>query len=283
MSVLPAPTRDPARARADLDSHGLAILAGALDATALATVRARLEDAIAASEADGVPTRGYAFDPDLHNVRVFHLLNLDPLFVDLVRDPRALAFVRHQLGEKFLISNFSANITTPGNAPMLMHADQGYVYPPWGERPLACNVGWLLDDLTDMNGGTRVVPGSHRLDHGPVAGKAYDTVAVEAPAGSLMVMDGRLWHQTGANRTPSGTRAALFGYYVLRWLRPQINWNAALWPETVARLDPPFLHLLGYYTGNTESQIPNGRRAAVSMPAGLDEPGQDFALGYGRG
>ncbi|MGE0485521.1 MAG: phytanoyl-CoA dioxygenase family protein [Gammaproteobacteria bacterium] len=283
MSALPAPTRDPAQARADLDSHGLAVLVDALDVDALARVRDRLTAAIAASEEDGVPTRGYAFDPDEHNIRVFHLFNLDPLFVELVRDPRALGFVRHLLGPKFLVSNFSANITTPGNAPMLMHADQGYVYPPWGERPLACNVGWLLDDLTETNGGTRVVPGSHRLDHGPTAGEVYDTVAVEAPAGSIMVMDGRLWHQTGANRTADRTRAALFGYYVLRWLRPQINWNAALWPETVARLDREFLHLLGYYTGNTETQIPNGRRAAVPQPPGLVESGQDFALGSGQG
>lgn len=282
MSVLPRPTRDPLRARADLDTHGLAILAGALDRARLAEVRDRLSAAITASEEDGVPTRGYAFDPDDHNVRVFHLFNLDALFVDLARDARALDFVRHQLGDKFLVSNFSANITHPGNAPMLLHADQGYVYPPWGACPLACNVGWLLDDLTEANGGTRVVPGSHRRDHGPLAGAHYDTVAIEAPAGSLMVMDGRLWHQTGANRTANATRAALFGYYVLRWLRPQVNWNAALWPETVARLDPGFLHLLGYYTGNTETQIPNGRRAAVPMPADLHESGQDFALGYER-
>lgn len=282
MSVLPAPTRDPARARADLDTHGLAILADALDPAALTRVRTALTAAIAASEADGVPTRGYAFDPDRHNIRVFHLFNLDPQFVELVRDARALDFVQHLLGPKFLISNFSANITTPGNAPMLLHADQGYVYPPWGARPLACNVAWLLDDLTAANGGTRVVPGSHRRDHGPAAGETCDTVAVEAPAGSIMVMDGRLWHQTGANRTAGATRAALFGYYVLRWLRPQINWNAALWPETVARLDSAFLHLLGYYTGNTETQIPHGRRAAVPQPPDLAESGQDFALGSGQ-
>ena len=65
-----------------------------------------------------------------------------------------------------------------------------------------------------------------------------------------------------------GSRAYAFGYYVLRWLRPQINWNAALWPATIARLTPEFLDLLGYYTGNIEAQIPNGRRAAVGAARG---------------
>jgi ectoine hydroxylase-related dioxygenase (phytanoyl-CoA dioxygenase family) len=274
------PTSDPVRARHDLDTQGLAIVRDVLTPAQVADVRRRLFDAIPRSEADGVPTRGYPFDPDLHNIRVFHLFNLDQVFVELIRHATALDYVRYLLGADFLISNFSANITEPGNQRMVMHADQGYVLPPWPDRPLACNVGWLLDDLTDENGGTRYVPGSHRLGHGPDPGQTYDnTLGVEAPAGSILILDGRVWHQTGANRTRDFRRAALFGYYALRWLRGQINWNAALWPETVARLDPAFLHMLGYYTGKTEFQIPCGKRAPVHAPAELDSKDTTFALG----
>ena len=273
------PTTDPLRARYDLDTQGLAIVADVLTPARVADVRRRLFDAIPRSEADGVPTRGYAFDPDLHNIRVFHLFNLDPIFVDLVRHAAALEYVHYLLGEQFLISNFSANITEPGNQRMAMHADQGYALTPWPSRPLACNAAWLLDDLTEDNGGTCYVPGSHLRGHGPDPKQVYDTLAVEAPAGSLLILDGRVWHQTGENRTREGQRAALFGYYALRWLRGQINWNNALWPETVARLDPAFLHMLGYYTGNTEFQIPNGLRAPLRVPAGLDTSDRSFALG----
>jgi len=273
------PSHDAADARATLDAEGLAVLSGVLSADDTADVRRRLFDACAESEADGVPTRGYAFDPDRHNRRVFHLFNLDPVFVDLVQRPLALDFVRHLLGDDFLISNFSANITAPGSARMQLHADQGYVPPPWPEHPYACNVAWVLDDLTEENGGTRYVPGSHRRGHGPPPDTDIETVAIEAPAGSLLVMDGRLWHQTGDNRSRNSERAMLFGYYVLRWLRPQVSWNAMLWPETVARLDPAFLHRLGFYTGNVEFQIPHGRRAAARPPPGLMQAPADFALG----
>lgn len=274
------PTTDIERALADLDSQGLAILAGVLTATESRDVRRHLFEACETSEADEVQTRGYAFDPDRHNRRVFHLFNLDPLFVELVQHPHALACVRHQLGEDFLISNFSANITAPGSRPMQLHADQGYVLPPWPARPLACNVAWVLDDFTEENGGTRYVPGSHTRGHGPEPGQQYDTVPIAAPAGSLLFMDGRLWHQTGTNQSTGSERAALFGYYVLRWLRPQINWNAALWPETVASLSPEFLHLLGFYTGNVEFQIPYGRRAALRPPPTLVAgETSSFALG----
>ena len=277
-----APTDDPERASRDLAEHGLAVLSGALDSAATADVRARLEAAIAASEADGVPTRGYAFDSDDRNQRVFQLFNLDPVFIDLIQRPLALRYVEQCLGRAFLISNFSANITAPGSARMPLHADQGYVLPPWPAQPLACNVGWLLDDFTVENGGTCYVPGSHLRGRGPQPGDEVTTVTIEAPAGSLLLMDGRLWHQTGENRTRDGRRAALFGYYVKRWLRPQINWNAALWPETVARLTPRFLDWLGWYSGNTEAQIPNGRRAFVPTTRDLDRAGdRGFALGYG--
>jgi ectoine hydroxylase-related dioxygenase (phytanoyl-CoA dioxygenase family) len=277
------PTTDPEQARRDIDEHGIAILTGVLNAAEVADIRRRLFDAIALSEADGVPTRGYPFDPDKHNIRVFHLFNLDPVFVDLIQRPVALKYVRQMLGDEFLISNFSANITEPGNQRMLLHADQGYALPPWPDRPLACNVSWLLDDLNEENGGTRYVPGSHLLGRGPREGESYETLGVAAPAGSIVVLDGRVWHQTGANRTHSGQRAALFGYYALRWLRPQINWNTALWSETVAGLEPSFLHRLGYYTGNTEFQVPNGIRAPLRAPQELDVGNQRFALGNEAG
>jgi ectoine hydroxylase-related dioxygenase (phytanoyl-CoA dioxygenase family) len=274
----PVPTTDPAQARRDLDEHGIAVVTEALSPDEVSDVRARLFDAVELSEADEVPTRGYPFDPDRHNIRVFHLFNLDPVFVDLIQRPEALEYVSYMLNDDFLISNFSANITEPGNGRMIMHADQGYVLPPWPEQALACNVAWLLDDLNDDNGGTRYVPGSHRFGHGPSEGELRDTVGIEAPAGSMLLLDGRLWHQTGENTTTDETRAALFGYYALRWLRPQINWNCALWPETVASLEPSFLHRLGFYTGNTEFQVPHGKRATRRMPVELDDGTSSFAL-----
>ncbi len=273
---------DVHQAMAQLDEHGLALLANALTANEVRDVRARLDAAALASEADEVPTRDYAFDSDGKNRRVFQLFNLDPIFVDLIQRPPALDFVRHSIGESFLVSNFSANITAPGSERMQLHADQGYVDSPWSGRALACNVAWLLDDFTAENGGTCYVPGSHKKGRGPVRGEAVETVAIEAPAGSMLIMDGRMWHQTGANCSRDSHRAALFGYYVVRWLRPQINWNAALWPEVAARMTPEFLDMLGYYTGNTEYQIPCGKNATVRPPAARATMGAgNYALDSG--
>jgi hypothetical protein len=115
MSNVPAPTTDPESARRDLDRFGVGILRDVLTPQETTDIRQRLFDSIAVSEEDNVPTQGSAFDPDERNLRVWHLLNLDPVFVELTRNPTALEFVRYLLGDDFLISNCSANITKPGN------------------------------------------------------------------------------------------------------------------------------------------------------------------------
>ncbi|MEO5723379.1 MAG: phytanoyl-CoA dioxygenase family protein [Ilumatobacteraceae bacterium] len=249
MTSTPVPTASVETALADLREHGVAILEGALDAAETASVRSRLLSAADRSEARGFPTTNYEFDPDGRNVRVFMLFNLDPIFLDLIVRPIARTFVHAAIGEEFSISNFSANVLGPGAGSMLLHADQGYATEPWPPVPLAVNVGWLLDDFTAEVGATQYVPGSHLMGHNPEPGTSYETVSVEAPAGSLLVMDGRIWHQSGINSTSDRRRAALFGYYVRNWIRPQVNWNVFLDPEVAASLDPEMLDLLGYRTG----------------------------------
>ena len=101
---------------------------------------------------------------------------------------------------------------------MVLHADQGYATEPWPPVPLAVNVGWILDDFTEEVGATRYVPGSHRAGGNPDPERTYETVPVEAPAGSLLVMDGRIWHQSGINRTPDPSPGG-----AVRLLRPLLD------------------------------------------------------------
>lgn len=75
--------------------------------------------------------------------------------------------MRHLLGERVLLSNINANIAGPGGGKMVLHADQGYVIPPWPPEPLVANVIWMVDDFTEDDGATLMVPGSHRLGHEP--------------------------------------------------------------------------------------------------------------------
>ena len=70
-------------------------------------------------------------------------------------------------------------------------------------------------------------------------------VPFTASAGSFVVMDGRLWHTSGANVSKDRERALLFGYYARSFIRQQQNWNASLSPETIEALSPQLRAWLG--------------------------------------
>ena len=237
-----------------LDAEGVCVVEGVLDARGIARVKAALLAGIHSDEAGGVPVRGFPFDPDTRNIRLFDLIGKDPVFAELVEHPLAVELVRHQIGAPFLLSNFSANVTAPGSGAMYMHADQGYVPAPWPPYPMATNVAWALDDFTEANGGTRFVPRSHLRDHGPDPAMGSDeTIPMECPAGSIFVMDARVWHQTGPNRTADVTRAGLFAYYVRPFIRPQWDWARTVTPELLGRLSPGMREMLGFGSNVTSS------------------------------
>ncbi len=227
--------------------EGYCIVPGVLDTDACREGKRCLWAAAEESERRGAPIRNVGLDPNEHNVRVFNLLDLDPLFREWIQHPVAIELVTRLLGDGFLISNFTANIALPGSKPMELHSDQSIVVPePWLE-PWAINIIWCLDDVREANGATRFLPGSHHatrrgeLPHDP----ASMLRSFEAAAGSVIAMDGRMWHTSGANTTRNEERALLFGYYSSDFLRPQTNWNAALSPATLAALSPQLRAWLG--------------------------------------
>jgi ectoine hydroxylase-related dioxygenase (phytanoyl-CoA dioxygenase family) len=203
--------------------------------------------AVAEDERNGGSPRIPGLDPNEKNIRVFNLVERDPVFVELIQHPVAIALVEAVLGEAFTISNFSANIALPGSGSMEAHSDQGLVAPePW-LQPWSVNIIWCLDDAHDANGATRFMPGSHHFQSW--ADVPDDLLArmraFEAPKGWIIAMDGRIWHTSGANVTEAEERALLFGYYARAFLRPQQNWTASLSPETVEGLSPQMRGWLG--------------------------------------
>ena len=168
--------------------------------------------------------------PTESNVRVFYLLELDQIFRDLVAHPVAVDMVKSILGDNFLISNFTANIARPGSGSMALHSDQSIVVPePWMDA-WALNIIWCLTDCYGDNGATLFIPGSNKYQtHQDVPANANKLLQpFEAKAGSIILMDGRVWHTSGSNITKDQDRALMFGYYTAPFLRQQVNWTAKL-------------------------------------------------------
>lgn len=174
--------------------------------------------------------------------RVFNLFGKTRDLDDLLIQPTVVGLVRHMLGAEAQLSIASTMEIHGGETAQALHRDDGY-FPETPHPPLVINTMWALTEFTDANGGTRVVPGSHRRG-GAVDGEAA-SIAVEMTRGSVLLWDGQLWHGGGANTTD----AARFGLslnYCRGWLRQQENQYLSLDPAMVASLPEAVQKLLGY-------------------------------------
>jgi hypothetical protein len=244
VGTVPGVTASVDEALADLRATGIGLVAGACDGDRTAALRTALVDVAADERAAGTATEYHGATCQ----RVYRLPALDPVFLAAAADPTVLAAARALLGPDVLLSNLSANIVGAGGRHMAIHADQGFLPTPWTE-PWGLQVIWPLDDFTEEVGATRVVPGSHLAEGPPPrAVRPDESVAVECPAGTLILLDGRLWHGTGAHRgeptPPEGRRHALLGFYTKPWLRTQEAWPTTL-PRTVLGGDPELAALFG--------------------------------------
>ena len=219
----------------------------------------RLWAASAESQRRGIPTHIEQLDPNASNVRVFDLVDLDPLFGELLEHPVADAIADRFLGPGYIVSNFTANIARPGSGSMFVHSDQSLVAPePW-LQPWALNIIWCLSEVRPENGATLYVPGSHRFEsRAELPGDLESRlVPFEAPAGSILAMEGRIWHTSGANVTVDEDRPLLFAYYTKPFVRPQWNFTAALRPEVQARFSPTMRYRLGLDVGLNLGEEPS--------------------------
>jgi ectoine hydroxylase-related dioxygenase (phytanoyl-CoA dioxygenase family) len=230
---------------AALDKNGFAALPGVLSAEQVEAIVTRLAEL---SRVEG-SSAGAEVHQEAGADRLSDLINKDPMFSVCLTDPRVLAAVRHVLGE-FKFNSLNSRAALPGQGLQGLHADWGVL--PEAQDYQICNSIWLLDDFTAENGATRVVPGTHRkrgmapadeLDGDPTAAHP-DEVQLIAPAGTVVVFNGHVWH--GGTRNDSDRpRRALHSSFVRRDQPQQTDQAEYLRVRTRDRLSPAALYLLG--------------------------------------
>ena len=239
-----------------LTQSGIAVVEDVLDPVTVRKAIEALERGAVEDEAKGIQVRGSAYDPDDLNIRVGNLPGKDPVFREMLELPAVRAVVTGYLGNSVRLSNFSSNTTLPGAGAMALHADQNNIPAPWPPYPCALNVGFALHPFTEENA-TRYIPGSHNNDRQPAWDSAHpSTVRVCAPAGSVILMEGRVFHQTGPN-TGATPRAGAFAYFVRSFLAPQFEWHRGVPRELRAELSPWLSEIFGFgQSGGTAEFIP---------------------------
>ncbi len=127
---------------------------------------------------------------------------------------------------------------------------------------------WALSDFDGENGGTQVVPGSHRWPDGRRA-RADEIVSADMPAGSVLVYLGGTIHGGGTNRS-NRARTGMALQYSLGWLRQEENQYLAHPPEVAQAFPEPLRRLIGYDYGGSYLGFVNG-----DDPHRLFEPDYD--------
>lgn len=181
----------------------------------------------------------------LKTVRINNLLAYDEAFWSVPLQPSVLALAESLLDRELLLSSLCSLTLGPGQTAQPLHEDTQQLHLPRPRPPLALNAMWALSDFTEANGATRIVPGSHKLDHAPAYGTEVDTIAATMSAGSVMLFDSALWHKGGANTTDE-RRYALSCYYCAGWMRQQENLQLGIPRETAARFPRRLQELCGY-------------------------------------
>ncbi len=286
---LPKPSRDLAALERDLRRWGYCLIERALEPDLLQAVRMRLGEQAAAERARHDAKN--PANPQARNQWIGMLLNKGEVFFELVRHPLAMALVERLLGADYLISCVDAQIQLPGSTAMALHTDQWWMPPPVrpGEPPrpvsalrrgtggstdpspaegpisaaMVADVMWMIDDFTEANGATRLVPGSHLSGRKPDPSVPHKvpTVAAAGPAGTAFVFDGRLWHGAGANASERPRRGITTNCCGPQ-CRPLENYTRGLRPEVLARCPPEILARLGFaawssygHTGDPETRF----------------------------
>ena len=247
---LPQPSKDIEQLRQDMLNWGYCKIEDALSVDQVKVVRERV-----LAQAEGERLAGIAQKtPSGQNInccvnkgRCFELLiEQHP---DAVQGgPLIEQLVTEAIGPGWICTSLIAAMSLKGGVPQALHQDQSNGLD--ATSPMTVNVLTAITDIDETNGGTLVIPGSHRIladamrANQPV-GKLPPAINVDAKAGTVVITDGRLLHGTGVNHTDA-PRIVMLNGMQKPWMRQQENWMLSVRPEVLARASEKLLHRMGY-------------------------------------
>jgi hypothetical protein len=225
--------------RQEFDDRGFVIFRNVLSAVELSAIRAALEPYLAHGKVGRNDFEG------LFTNRVYALLAKGSVFADLAIHPLALAFAEADLGPSLLLSSCLAINLHPGETVQPWHFDDSPIRIPRPRPPCGVSTFWAIDETTELNGATEVIPGSHLWGEASVSGNRADAVKLSMPAGSVAIAKGALWHRGGANQSDA-TRLIITPQYCPGWARPLETMLLAVPPSIASGLPERARELLGY-------------------------------------
>ena len=161
------------------------------------------------------------------------LINHDQSFAESLASPVLLNLCEEILGHNIRITFTSAIINHPGNQRGDRHPDwpfkqknPGHAPAPYLDRIMHLTTLWMITEFTSDNGAMLIVTHSHLESINPTSAdwdgptdQPFNTEQTAVgTAGSVLVIDSRMWHATA----PNTDRVALAVRYGPWWLNTEI-------------------------------------------------------------
>jgi ectoine hydroxylase-related dioxygenase (phytanoyl-CoA dioxygenase family) len=246
-----------------LDEDGFVMFRDIVSKKSVERLRVRLDELIAEAEADPdtAAARPVGSVELMEGVIIMKdLVASGAEFDEVMFHPRVLAAVAYVLGPDFRLYDLnSLTLTAGGGFRQALHRDWLDQVEPGDFQ--ACHSIWLVDEFTEENGATRVVPGTHIRGAAPahvaLADRSVpffpelderfashpDEVRFVAPAGTVVVFNCHLWHSAMPNLS-DGLRRACFAGFARRHQRQQNDLRALVSQDVRDRLTPAQRYLL---------------------------------------
>ncbi|WP_317167994.1 phytanoyl-CoA dioxygenase family protein [Spirosoma taeanense] len=150
-----------------------------------------------------------------------------------------LAGIEAVLGREYKLSSLNYRAAKPGKGHQKLHVDWKNTVVNGAYQ--VCNSIWLLDDFTESNGSTRIVPKTHKLNRLPDEvmadpnDKHPDEIRIIAPAGSVFIFNSHVWHGGTTNLTDKDRRS-IHSYFCNRAQPQQIDQSRYITEETLHRI-----------------------------------------------
>ena len=226
-----------------LDNDGYLYLGQLLTNDQLQAVRTRI-DALLKSEGNLAGSElfdsKYIRHPKENGAdRLADLVNKGSVFDQFYTHPRVLAGITAVLGDQYKLSSLNYRAAKPGFGLQKLHVDYGNSIA-YGNYKV-CNTIWLLDDFTETNGATRIVPGTHKSKILPQEALDNlelphpDEIKIIAKAGSVYVFNSHVWHGGTINQT-SSDRRSIHSYFCASDQPQQLDQKKYILEETKHRI-----------------------------------------------
>ena len=155
---------------------------------------------------------------------VYNLQNKNLEFIRIASSKKIIDIVEpylkrgsYEQSDEIIIRQMTARNPSKDKGAQQLHIDSRIPGLPFSIMVVATI---MLDEFTSLNGATRLIPGSHLKKSYPKNNKTYkNEKIISGEPGSLLLMDGSLWHGGGENIDGTSRWGVLFTY--VRWFIKQ--------------------------------------------------------------